>query len=175
MLAACGYIPLEEEVQAGWDVFGGEHDIPGAIDCPRCGAALVPMLGYKDMSVDEAMQEANKPPKATAMSSEGADFNDLPPQIGPVLDTTDASYVTYVSPASLRLSLERHVTEHGEAVLERERLKAIDPELFYNFWWYCARFSLPLPLPVSIADGRDPSHYCTFAAWYELSWGGDPL
>jgi hypothetical protein len=167
LIAACGYIPLEEEVQAGWDVLTGENHAPGAITCPRCGSMLIPMLGYKEISVEEALKTSNEPRQAKAHDSEGlADFDTMPPQIGPIVDTTDASYVTYISPASLRLSLERHIAEHGEAALEREHLRAVDPELYYNFWWYCTRFSLPLPLPVAIKEDKKPKHYCTFAAWY---------
>ena len=162
---ACGYIPLEEEIQAGWDVVGGENDIPGAINCPRCGSLLIPMLGYREMTIDEALHKGDEE-RATGTSGGVADFDSLPPQIGPELETPDASYVTYISPTTLRLSLERHIAENGEEVLDREHLKSIDPELFYNFWWYCARFSLPLPLPVQHVDGKDPGHFCLFAAWY---------
>jgi hypothetical protein len=130
------------------------------------------MLGFKEMSVAQALKGFESPPQV--VKSEGAsvaDFDELPPQIGPSLETPDvpdASYVTYISPSSLRLSLERHIEEHGEEVLEREHLKAIDPELFYNFWWYCARFSLPLPLPTAISDDKQPLHCCAFAAWYDM-------
>ena len=163
---ACGYIPLEEEIQAGWDVLGGENDVPGSISCPRCGVLLIPMLGYKELSLDEALIGPEDPAKSRPCGTEIADFASLPVQIGHVLEDTDASYVTYVSPASMRSSLERRIREHGETVLERENLRAMDPELFFNLWWYCARFSLPLPLPVSV--GKNSTHYCTIAAWYVL-------
>lgn len=143
--------------------------MPGAISCPRCGVLLIPMLGYKELSIDEALVGPEEPTTSRPDGTEIADFANLPPQIGPVVDDTDASYVTYVSPASMRSSLERHIEEQGEAVLERENLKAIDPELFYNLWWYCARFSLPLPLPVSMVEGKDSKHYCAIAAWYVTS------
>lgn len=124
------------------------------------------MLGYKEMTIDQALNNTGEA-RATVCSRNGvvADFDRLPPQIGPVLETPDASYVTYVSPTTLRLSLERHIAENGEEVLDREYLKSIDPELFYNFWWYCARFSLPLPLPISTTSDKDPMHSCMFAAW----------
>lgn len=124
------------------------------------------------MSVAQALKGFESPPPVVKSESASvADFDDLPPQIGPVLEAPDASYVTYISPSSLRLSLERHIEEHGEEVLEREHLKAIDPELFYNFWWYCARFSLPLPLPtsISISGDKQPIHCCAFAAWYVMN------
>jgi hypothetical protein len=61
------------------------------------------------------------------------------------------------------------VEEHGENMLDRERLCEVDPELFYNFWWYCARFSVPLPLTVSSEDNTSPPrHYVAFAAWERL-------
>jgi hypothetical protein len=125
------------------------------------------MLGYKEFSIDEALATADLPPKSKGDVNAAvvADFADLPPQIGPVVDEIDASFVTYISPATMRSSLERQMEEHGEAVLERENLKAVDPEVFYNLWWYCARFSLPLPLPVSADEGKDRKHYCALAAW----------
>ena len=160
-------------MQAGWDVPNGENDIPGAICCPRCGALLIPQLGYKEMSVDEALSVAENPVKLLKARLDGtstdiADFARLPPQIAPMVERTDASYVTYVSPASLRSSLERLIDEHGEAVLDRDSLKVLDPELFYNLFWYCARFSLPLPLPISTAEDKDPKHYFLLGAWYVL-------
>ena len=165
--SACGYIPLEEEIQAGWDVLGGEHEIPGAISCPRCGELMIPMLGYKTYSIDEALSLADEVSNPTIHGETPADFAWLPPQIGPSIEATDAAYVSYISPASMRSALERAVDEHGESILEREALRARDPELFYNLWWYCARFSLPLPLPVSPSDedGNEPQHYVGIIAW----------
>jgi len=82
----------------------------------------------------------------------------------------EASYVTYLSPATLRLQLERHVEEHGEQVLERHRLRELDPEVFFNLWFYSSRFSLPLPLPIS---HQDPKHYCAMVGWdYEVAIRG---
>jgi hypothetical protein len=149
---------------------GGENDIPGAINCPRCGALLIPKLGYKEMSIDEALTGPDDEAPTTSSSGTGiADFANLPPQIRPVVDNiTGAAYVTYISPATMRSCLESYIEEHGEFFLERATLKALDPELYYNLWWFCARFSLPLPLPVSIAEGNDSRHYCTIATWYVL-------
>lgn len=143
---------------------GGENDIPGAINCPRCGVLLIPMLGYQEMTIDEALA-TDGGTKLRHEATRVADFADLPPQIGPIVEDTNAAYVTYISPASLRSSIERHVQDHGETILERSNLKAFDPELFYNLWWYSARFSLPLPLPVSAAQGKDSKQYCAIAAW----------
>jgi hypothetical protein len=162
----CGYIPLEEEIQAGWDVVDGENNF-GAVSCPRCDSLIVPMIGYKDMSIEEAnsldIQHLQGP------SSLVADFAQLPPQIGPTIDTPSSdegiSFVTYIDPSTLRVALERFVEEYGEDVIQRERLKQLDPEVFYNLWWYCARFSLPLPL----ACNPDEDNYCAFASWDRTS------
>jgi len=155
---SCSYLPLDEEIQGGWDVVGGVSDIPHTVGCPRCGSLLLPMLGYKEMSLGEAME----PP----VSDAARETNGLPCQIvshGVVDDDTDSSgFVTYLDPVALRTSLERYVHEEGEGALDRDRLRERDPELFYNFWFYCARFSLPLPLPIA-PDGA--LHYCAFAAW----------
>jgi hypothetical protein len=169
---SCSYIPLEEEVQSGWDVVGGENEIPGAIGCPRCGSLLIPMLGYREVSLKEAMSpNFYDPPKSTAREQppDWKAFDGLPPQITPFIDPpantegAAAAFVTYVSPASLRVSLERQVEKGVDGALERDTLKEQDPELFYNFWWYCARFSLPLPLPID--STKQPKHYLAFAAW----------
>lgn len=155
--ASCSYVPLDEEIQSGWDVVAA--DIPHTVGCPRCGSPFLPMLGYKEMSLVEALSSP-----AREMVHETADG--LPRQIGShgaVDDDTDSfGYVTYLDPVSLRTSLERYVHEDGETALDRDSLRERDPELFYNFWFYCARFSLPLPLPIS-TDGA--VHYCAFAAW----------
>ena len=160
---SCGYIPLEEEVMAGWDMVVGENDVLGAISCPRCGSMIIPMLGYRELSVEEALQMKEPSPQNIS----DADFSGLPPQVGPYIDPgkNKASFVTYISPATLRLSLERYIDEMGESVLSRERLKELDPEVFYNLYWYCARFSLPLPLPVHRDGETLPTHCIAFAAW----------
>lgn len=101
---SCGYCPLEEEIQAGWDAVGGDNNVLGSVGCPRCGAMIIPMLGYREMSVEEALdlQEPENP-----QNNGDADFASLPPQVGPYIDPgkNKASFVTYVSPAALRLSL----------------------------------------------------------------------
>ena len=54
--------------------------------------------------------------------------------------------------------------------MERDRLREFDPEVFYNLWWYSARFSLPLPLPTS---NNDNTHYCALVAWdYQVALRG---
>lgn len=163
---SCSYIPLDEEIQAGWDVVGGDHDIPGAVACVRCGSLIVPMLGYREMTIEAAVAIDDVIQNA-ATPSVGADFATLPPQIRPNVDGgASASYVAYISPATLRRSLEQYVEEYGEEILDRETLRERDAEVFFNFWWYCARFSLPFPLPVAVSDcGPRPFHVCTFCAW----------
>ena len=101
---SCGYCPLEEEVQAGWDAVGGDNDVLGSVGCPRCGSMIIPMLGYREMSVEEAL-ELNEP--ECPQNIDDADFASLPPQVGPYVDPgkNKASFVTYISPAMLRLSL----------------------------------------------------------------------
>ena len=161
----CLYIPLEEEIQAGWDTYNGKNDIPGAIGCPRCDAPVVPMLAFREMSIDEALHVYSNSNHENSFSEPGLDFKELPPQIGPMVDadTVDQriSYVTYINPAVLREALEHYVEEYGDGILDRDQLRDLDLEVFINFWWYCARFSLPLPLPTSL----DSLHLCAFAAW----------
>jgi rubredoxin len=130
----CAYIPLEEEVQAGWDVVGGENEVPGAIACPRCGSMIVPMLGIEEISMEKALALDIVAHTGSSDCSDDtvADFAGLPPQIGPTLSTgsgPDVHYVAYRSPSSIRLSLEQHVEEHGEEVLVRDRLLQLDPEV----------------------------------------------
>ena len=151
----CGYIPFDEEVQGGWDAIqGGEHDFPGAVSCPRCGFLITPKLAYNNMSVEDAVQSLQQ--------------NDgLPPQIRSQIDGNGdgVSQVTYISPSSLRDGLEHVVDEHGEGILDREKLRENYPELFYNLWWFCARFQMPLPLAVSKDDGADSRHCCAIISW----------
>mmetsp|Transcript_29663 Transcript_29663/g.71384 ORF Transcript_29663/g.71384 Transcript_29663/m.71384 type:complete len:1767 (+) Transcript_29663:2-5302(+) len=155
---SCGYVLFDEEIQAGWDVIQA-NDTSDSVKCPRCSHLFVPMLGYKEFSIEEALTiaEASKTP-----GNRDNKTKPLPPQMGSVVGHADAAYVTYISPASMRLSLEKQIKENGEGILERDALKRLDPQLYYNLWWYSARFSLPLPLPVSDSMSK---HYCAFAAW----------
>ena len=119
-----------------------ENETPGAISCPRCSQPYIPMLGYKELSVEEARLYSGVSSQSRPQDTQDSDLkNQLPPQIRQEVEHTDAAYVTYISPASMRISLERLIEENGEEVLERDNLKATNPELFYNFWWYCARKS----------------------------------
>jgi len=164
----CSYIPLDEEVQSGWDVPGDNLDQLNEVACPRCGSLLIPKIGYKKFTLEEALalkigddiQNEEKVPKADI----------LPPQIRSSLENRNDILVSYLSPECMRSRLEKLVEEQGESILERNSLSKLDPCLFYNFWWYCARFSLPLPLPITRLstreDGSDEQkHECAFAAW----------
>jgi len=116
---------------------------------------------------------ASMPHRLSNAENTFADYLDLPPQIRPFLGKNlekdgKCHYVTYLSPSSMRLLLEQYVEEHGEEVLERETLRKLDPRLYYNIWWFSARFSLPLPLMVgSFRESREirPKHLSGFVAW----------
>lgn len=135
---AFSFSHIRIQVQAGWDIFRDE-EADGAINCPRCGQLYIPMLAYKQFSIEEALTLSDAPNTRKPDSRHSAFADQLPPQIGPEVEKADASHVRYISPASLRLSLERQIEDQGEAVLEREKLEALHPELFYNLWWYSAR------------------------------------
>ena len=53
---------------------------------------------------------------------------------------------SYMSPVAMRLGIEHLIKDHGEHALYRETMLALCPDLFWNLWWYSARFGLPLPL-----------------------------
>jgi len=53
---SCSYLPLDEEIQSGWDVVGGQSGIPHTVSCPRCGSLLLSLLGYKELSLLEALE-----------------------------------------------------------------------------------------------------------------------
>jgi len=257
----CDYIPLDEEIQAGWDIVGGTHsEMPGSIICPRCGNLTMPMLGYRHFSLRDAellqskhkqQQHQQHHPTETLSSSKSivsnaeesldttstphdlksvdtnmaynhvahfnqtlldrssyntANENKLPCQLGPLnafrqgrtegpkqdspsnnnsnqishqqfSDDEEQGYVMYMSPAAVRVQLESYVAKHGESVLDRDTLHQLDKRLFYNFWWFCARFSLPLPLPVehsscpdmtekkTVQSSSAKKHLLAFAAW----------
>ena len=151
----CEYIPLDEEIQGGWDAIqGGDHDRPGTISCPRCGFLLTPKLAYKNTSIDNAIK--------ISQQNDG-----LPPQIQNQIEEIDesVSQITYMSPSSLRDGLEQAVDENGEGILDREKLRRNFPELFYNLWWYCARFQMPLPLAVCPDDDSHYMHCCAIVSW----------
>ena len=121
---------------------------------------MTPKLAYKELSLVDALQGLEQ-------------TSGLPPQVTSQLDQHDCDQVTYLSPSSLRDGLEEAVDEHGAGILEREKLREMYPELFFNLWWFCARFQLPLPLAVSKNAGNNAKHYCAVAAWdYEIAMRG---
>ena len=175
---ACSYIPLDEEIQSGWDVIHNKLDISSSIVCPRSAGMIDPLIGYQEISVDELLESDNDTgwnsshgtahePQTTDLDVSGVtqdadSFDTLPPQLetsirdghvtpsGATEPTGQSGFVTYLSPHKLRLMLEDLVAEYGEEViLDRDCLRVVHPEAFFNLWWYSARFSLPLPLAVT--------------------------
>ena len=69
------------------------------------------MLGYREMSLEEALELKDPCPQ----NINDADFAGLPPQLGPHIDPgiKKVSFVTYISPATLRLSLGK--SRHSQA------------------------------------------------------------
>ncbi|KAL3782651.1 hypothetical protein HJC23_010160 [Cyclotella cryptica] len=158
---SCQYTPLDEEIQSGWDVLHSATERSPSIACPRCGSMISPLLGFKHLEIEEALglpDERNFCLDEGRLNSSGdSTAGELPPQLeGMIRDGQSCGFsvaqsakmglVTYFSPYRLRLMLEQLLEEYGEEGLTRDCLLALDPQLFYNLWWYCARFSLPLPL-----------------------------
>lgn len=190
---ACTYIPLDEEIQSGWDVMQTKLEIVDTVACPRCAESITPLICYKEMTVNEIIESESTTIGHDNLSSQVADLNDsgisedtdlqdVPPQLESIIKNGPASdsrteqdqpgCVAYLSPLNLRITLEGLVLEYGEAILERGRLRMVNPEVFFNLWWYAARFSLPLPLSVKsclIDDNPniDTGSYdcCAFASW----------
>merc|ERR1712238_175221 len=171
--SACSYIPLDEEIQSGWDEIDEGNEVDNSnrlspVPCPCCGAILFPQLGYSERNLDYILNEKGDNTRSKDQLPPQAEHFILNPQ-----HRQDASgYVPYLNPSVLRNALERHVEEQGEEVLERERLRILDPAIFYNLWWLCARFSVPLPLTISLpsteSKKKDNSHECN---WYAcVSW-----
>ena len=46
---SCGYIPLDEEIKAGWDVIDNKFESLHSVACPRCTGSIIPFIGYKDI------------------------------------------------------------------------------------------------------------------------------
>ena len=209
---SCAYTPLDEEIQCGWDVVHDSLEMPSYITCPRCGSKILPQIGYKEMSIKEALgpekthikydddvnisaETANNAMnipvdrlpslEVSMVEASDASLYDMPPQLETTIHYKNSpaclneqgrsGSVTYVSPMKLRSMLEQLVLEFGEEVIDRDRLKALDPQIFFNLWWYSARFSLPLPLSTASSynsnvksdesDHTDSHDYCAFASW----------
>uniref|UniRef100_A0A7S2PH45 UDENN domain-containing protein n=1 Tax=Leptocylindrus danicus TaxID=163516 RepID=A0A7S2PH45_9STRA len=83
--------------------------------------------------------------------------------------TEEHGFVPYMDPSTMRCMLEKYMDERGEAGLDRDTMRRLNPRLFFNLWWFSARFSLPLPLLTVQGEARDniSKHYCAFASWDE--------
>ena len=175
--SACGYIPLDEEIQGGWDVVHDKLDIESTVACPRCGDMITPLIGYEEMAVADVLEQeellGNSSHDTTTTLDLDLDVSgvtnyvdllDLPPQLqsrigegcAPLGESTSvdqqmqsSGFVTYLPPTKLRVMLEDLILHFGEEILDRESLRAANKEVFFNLWWYSARFSLPLPLAVT--------------------------
>ena len=55
--------------------------------------------------------------------------------------------VVYMSPSSMRASLDQVLLEYGEAAISRAWIRKHREALYWNLVWYHARFQLPLPFP----------------------------
>jgi hypothetical protein len=196
---SCGYIPLDEEIQSGWDVIRNTLDNAFSVACPRCAGSMIPLIGYKEMSIvdlieSEAIEKSDDDLDMSGMTQD-ADPQEMPPQLESSIQGGRASkstvkqgqegFVVYLSPQQLRIMLEDIFSEYGEDALNRDSLRVLNPEVFFNLWWYSARFSLPLPLSVkslSVEEDSDnsssiknnekePSYSdscrdcCAFASW----------
>lgn len=168
----CSHILLDEEVQAGWDNLEADNTESSEVKCPCCGSIVQPLLGYFEMpprTPDIAKNRTN---------DNSIQKNGLPFQVQNMLsveseDMNDERFgsVPYLSPSQMRSQLERIIEEFGEDVLEREKLRYLNPTVFFCLWWYCCRFDLPLPLSVSRENTTQSdgpvynNHCCAFASW----------
>jgi hypothetical protein len=165
---SCSYIPLDEEIQSCWSIFEGNNGSQTTCICPRCHTPFSPLLGYYELDLIEAscLQTEDK--------SLQLNFNHhdvYPEQLCASVDSQNENLIPYLSPSDVRLRLEDRIREYGEGTLNRDNLRESDPILFFNFWWYCSRFSLPFPLPIHTdcndakANDVHPKHACAFSAW----------
>ncbi len=181
---SCLHTLLDEEIQAGWDEANSETEISNEIRCPCCGTMVQPKIGYNEMSIERVHLQSihlSTPSSRSTNVNEKKGSNafdeDLPPQLQSTVETHDendgSGTVLYLNPSRMRKLLEEIVEESGEEALERETLRYLSPVVFFNLWWYCCRFSLPLPLAVSpesmtrdeVGSSIYNCHCCAFAAW----------
>lgn len=168
---SCQYTPLDEEVQSGWDIIHSVTERSPSIACPRCGSMISPLIGFEHFEMKEALDSPDARNHSlddgVLNSSRASTTDELPPQLEGrirggqscgfgINQTANKGFVTYFSPYRLRLMLEQLLEEYGEEALTRDRLLALEPQVFYNLWWYCARFSLPLPLATNVQETRRP-------------------
>jgi len=183
---SCSYIPLDEEIMGGWDVLQNK-DTPTTIVCPRCEGTITPLIGFEELDIAELLEsEASVGTSATIQQTttdldvsgvtQDGEQQGIPPQLESTIKDGhgvkgQSGFVTYLSPQKLRMMLEELVLEYGEEVLDRDRLRELNPEVFFNLWWYSARFSLPLPLavtPLFNDEGEElapATDCCAFASW----------
>lgn len=171
----CGYIPLDEEIQAGWSENHDDTDGTNVVRCPKCKSFLQPLLGYNVMTMDEAINTNSR----EKSHDDARGIQNFPSQLTNSVANIgmgdSPGTVPYLSPSKMRLVLENYVEEYGEEILERTKLRRLDPTIFFNLWWFSARFSLPLPLSVIETDPNerpdvpidfpDSPHQCMFATW----------
>lgn len=180
---SCSHTLLDEEIQAGWDEIVAENEHANEVVCPCCGTMLHPQIGYSELTHEDLIQpipmQQSPEPRSEKMISGSPGDALLPPQLQSITPNNENEvdsifYVPYMNPARMRQLLEEIVEENGEDGLEREALRRRSPEIFFNLWWYCARFSLPLPLSVfpvhdnNNDEGQSMSsnrHLCAFASW----------
>ena len=156
---ACSYVPLDEEIQSGWDVIYSKLEtFRDAVTCPRCSGSIIPLIGYHELTVAELLEpeteKNNEDFDVSGVTQDADPSQDVPPQLQNIIGMGSGSvgqsgFVTYYSPIKLRMVLEELVLEYGEEILDRDRLRKVCHEVLFNLWWYSARFSLPLPLAVS--------------------------
>ena len=178
---SCSHILLDEEIQAGWDELSLENELSNEIKCPRCSELVLPLLGFIEMTTDnDHIQASNASLSPKHMQNEDLQCEsntNLPPQLRNCFsskeDNDGSCYVPYLNPSKMRKLLEDIVEENGEDTLERESLRHLSPVVFFNLWWFCARFNLPLPLTVTSKPSNQKEenssngicHSCAFAAW----------
>ena len=169
----CNYIPLDEEIQAGWSENHDETDGTNVVRCPKCKSFLQP--SFNVMTMDDAINTNLKEKSHDDVRGIQNFLSQLTNSMENIGIGDSPGTVPYLSPSKMRLVLESYVEEYGEEILERTKLHRLDPTVFFNLWWFSARFSLPLPLSVVEMDSKegtdfpidfpDAPHQCMFASW----------
>eukprot|EP00753_Platysulcus_tardus_P017916 PLAT6635.1.p1 GENE.PLAT6635.1~~PLAT6635.1.p1 ORF type:complete len:998 (-),score=366.32 PLAT6635.1:507-3086(-) len=60
--------------------------------------------------------------------------------------------VDYLSPLAMRNEAERALQKHGSKLLVRSDCRRLEPTLYWNLLWYCARLQLPPPFVIASED-----------------------